>query len=357
MKRLLLLLILFGFAGFSACTDDPTPPGTDGPPSEIPPGLTAPPGFEPFYECWGEEEEFCISSESPSFLEFIEVIPGLTPEVIASYLQKFGMCEYFYDDEGVVRSVCNEEAVSLYRGGFCPSFFLDSKYLGAIESRSGEPNYCLSIEGLDYARFSQSLSCPFGSVNLGFIERDMDDENFFSYYKEGRCVLPEHCAFVADREWPSREGSCFYGDFTAMETGVIPPQDCDALGEEECAVNCDCATDRPDRRRSCRFLSEERPAGVCLPRGSNASCREDNDCNVYAPVCVRPANLPPLIEEWVAQHDAFREGKSLERPINLGFCAPTDWCASLTTNDDGFLQCGDGESGDGASDEDEDETP
>lgn len=326
MSRILAILGLASACFLAACDD----------PSDTIPPRTAPEGFEPFYECW-DDGEFCLDSESEEFKEFVSNLPTVDNETVQGFLELYRMCDYFRDETGVVRSRCNEEVTLNHGGGLCPDFFAMRPFFhAAFTSRSGDANYCLELLPNTPPR---QLTCTNGTVNLGLVEYDLG-ATLFRRHGQGRCLPVEQCKFLEEREYPSREASCFYGDFSQMNTGIIPEQDCASLQEGECAINCACPADGVVSV-PCNFLSEERPIGICSTQ--SATCADDSRCFDDGDVCLRAVQNPTWINEWVAGSNALREDAPMKLLTYVGTCVPRDLCEHWSGNSDGFFQCGDGE--------------
>ena len=224
------------------------------------------------------------------------------------FFMLYGSCTYWEDEHGLVRSRCPEIIFS--DGTFsspnviCPHSWFHSG-IGALRSRSGAPTWCVSDERAEKhggrPSCDNELRCPGGLVCTGQLTADWQD--FFGGPRGmPHCIDAPSCLTIESVEWPSRDQSCFYGDLTQPQTGVVAEQDCEALEDGLCAINCPCPEGADPMFPSvCHYVSEQRPVGIC--GNVNHHCRSDEDCSFYGNmggmgrVCAGIENPPLWLED------------------------------------------------------------
>jgi hypothetical protein len=276
-----------------------------------------PPGWYPVAP--DNMEEYGGLSDSDDLTEFNE------PETLERLRENYEKCDVAVDESGLVRARCTEDVTWSFVNP-CPRGRFRVTAQWPLNLPGSEWSYCLQ-DGFDYSiRNCRETDCTKGYVCEGSL-RNLSDgagEDGIAF-----CVDPERCLTVTDQMDDVPAGACFYDDLTIAETGEIAEQDCSSLESSECAINCPCAAGTG----RCRFLSEEKPVGLC----SSVICGDsDSKCvTLDQGVCMHLADTPAWLSD-ITPEDA-------EEDVQRGQCVSMEECEQLQARYPGDFRCGFGD--------------
>lgn len=180
------------------------------------------------------------------------------------------ICSYYEDDLGRVRVKCPKEIYPYYT---CPHMWFKEPFLalGGLRFVHGQDPICFP----ELAPTSDVLcvpgGCRDGKVCSGYFGHDPVTTH--NEELEGPlpvCLSVDTCLALREAHQLHAEESCFYDDYTTVQTAeVLVIDDCSMLENGLCASNCPCTSEH----ESCAFLSETRDTGFCV----TTSCHYNKD--------------------------------------------------------------------------------
>lgn len=246
------------------------------------------------------------------------------PELREFLREKYEKCEVALDEQGMVRVRCMEE-VNTEAVNPCPIGRYNLLTHDPLTLPGDEWSYCLQDEGSAPFINCRNRGCNTGYVCEGSLRNIATEQTADSL---AFCVDPAKCLQVAGRLDDPGVAPCFYEDLTLAATSEIPEQDCETLAPHECALNCPCGKEA----ETCRFLSEQRPVGLC----STISCGKGTDfpCEFSETgVCMHHTESPGWLSEIIL------EGED-EDGLTLGACATVEDCEAYQERYPGVYTCG-----------------
>lgn len=217
-------------------------------------------------------------------------------KIIEATHELLGSCNYYRDEEGRTRVRCPDEIFGVYA---CPHMWFQPEMfmLGGIRFQQGEDPICYEEFRPGVGGLCNFMGCSDGDVCSGEFSLLLDhseDEDPNTYFHPLPVCMPlDMCLEIRAQQGLSDAFSCKFPDGSrAYGYSVIEPvDDCDALEEGLCAINCPCAD--PDAR--CSMLSASRPIGMC----STTRCATTDDCPAEE-ACIRdPAEREHGWDTWM----------------------------------------------------------
>lgn len=305
------------------------------------PEPTLPPTEEEPKERFPCEGPWCFDIENNPLAKeaWDKFQPRMEPWIFETIAESYAACSYTETQPGLVVVRCPDWAVELGTPK-CPQHWFEiGGSAGQVYAHEGQDAfiYCF-MNSAEAVSSGTRFFCSNGQVNPGNAANTIED------ITSGRlganaCMLPEDCALLEELQWPSKEKSCFYSDFSHISAGAPEEVDCATLAEGECAINCACPAQPPELAglfgSRCHHLSPDRPVGVC----GYTSCDNDEACteaDLFDGACLHRTELP----EWAQEYQEAREER-LGYSVRWGACVETAHFNNWRGRDDAGFKYGD----------------
>lgn len=240
-------------------------------------------------------------------------------KVIESTHEMLGSCNYYRDEQGRTRVKCPDDLQGVFA---CPHMWFHPEMfvLGGIRYKEGEDPVCYEQLVPEPGGFCNIMGCSDGKVCTGpfslLLDQSVEEDANELMSALPVCLSPEMCLELRESQDLYYYDSCFFSDRTRLSSTpeIAHADDCDALDDDLCALNCPCA----DPQAHCIFISQEHPIGMC----STTRCHSNSDCSGQE-VCVQ--------DQYYRQFDAARWVlEDLFGHIDAGFddCVKPSACES-----------------------------